>query len=152
VVLGLKSSILHFLTTTALLGGAWILLLCVTLAPAQKATPNESGSPKYDLHSEMKTKGVVDEVKLLPFGSRKDVTQLTLKSGDDKVFVYVCPKPFQEEMGISFSKGDEISVTGSKVKLEGSDVILARELVKGTDTLMFRDDKGNPVWDSRTGK
>jgi hypothetical protein len=63
-----------------------------------------------------------------------------------------CPKPFQEEMGISFSKGDEIAVTGSKVKQDTSDVILARELVKGTDTLMFRDDKGNPVWDSRTGK
>jgi hypothetical protein len=55
-------------------------------------------------------------------------------------------------MGISFSKGDEIAVTGSKVKQDTSDVILARELVKGTDTLMFRDDKGNPVWDSRTGK
>jgi hypothetical protein len=64
----------------------------------------------------------------------------------------VCPKPFQEEMGISFSKGEEIAVTGSKVKQETLDVILARELVKGTDTLLFRDDKGKPVWDSRTGK
>jgi hypothetical protein len=24
--------------------------------------------------------------------------------------------------------------------------------VKGSDTLLFRDDKGKPVWDSRTGK
>jgi hypothetical protein len=55
-------------------------------------------------------------------------------------------------MGISFSKGDEIAVTGSKVKQEASDVILARELVKGADTLLFRDSKGHPVWDSRTGK
>lgn len=31
-------------------------------------------------------------------------------------------------------------------------VILARELVKGTDTLQFRDDKGNPLWDLRTSK
>jgi hypothetical protein len=55
-------------------------------------------------------------------------------------------------MGISFSKGDEIAVTGSKVKPEASVVILARKLEKGTDTLLFRDDKGNPVWDWRTGK
>jgi hypothetical protein len=55
-------------------------------------------------------------------------------------------------MGISFAKGDEIAVTGSKVKQETSDVILAREMVKGSDTLMFRDDKGKPVWDERTGK
>jgi hypothetical protein len=24
--------------------------------------------------------------------------------------------------------------------------------VKGSDTLLFRDDKGKPVWDARTGK
>jgi len=32
------------------------------------------------------------------------------------------------------------------------EIILAREMVKGTDTLMFRDGKGNPEWDPRTGK
>jgi hypothetical protein len=55
-------------------------------------------------------------------------------------------------MWISFIKGDELAVTGSKVKQETADVILAREVVKGTDTLMFRDEKGKPVWDDRTGK
>ena len=128
------------------------LLLYVTLGFSQKAQQDEGSLPKYDLHTETKTKGVVDEVKLLPLGTRKDFTELIIKSGDDKVHIYVCPKPFQVEMGISFSKGDEISVTGSKVKQETSDVILARELVKGTDTLLFRDSKGKPVWDWRTGK
>jgi len=94
----------------------------------------------------------VEEVKLLPLGTRKDFTELIIQSGDDKVHIYVCPKTFQEEMGISFSKGDQIAVTGSKVKQEGSDVILARELVKGQDTVLFRDDKGSPVWNWRTGK
>ena len=91
-------------------------------------------------------------MKLLPLGTRKDFTELIIQSGDDKVHIYVCPKTFQEEMGISFSKGDQIAVTGSKVKQEGSDVILARELVKGQDTVLFRDDKGSPVWNWRTGK
>ena len=91
-------------------------------------------------------------MNLLPLGARKDFTELIIKSGDDKVHIYVCPKSFQEELGISFSKGDEIAVTGSKVKQEASDVILARELVKGTETFLFRDDKGNPVWNARTGK
>ena len=128
------------------------LFLFVTLGFAQKAQQDEGGVPKYDLHTETKTKGVVDEVKLFPLGTRKDFTELIIKSGDDKIHIYVCPKAFQEEIGISFSKGDEIAVTGSKVKQETSDVILARELVRGTDTLLFRDDKGKPVWDWRTGK
>ena len=129
-----------------------LLLLCVTPGRSQKAQPDGSSLPKYDLHTEMKTKGIVDEVNVLPLGTRKDFTELVIKAGDDKLRIYVCPKPFQEEMGISFSKGDEVAVTGSKVKQEASDVILARELVKGTDTVLFRDNKGNPVWDWRTGK
>ena len=128
------------------------LLLFALPALAQKTEPKDSSPPKYDLHTETKTKGVVDEVNLLPFGARKDFTELIIKNGDDKIHIYVCPKPFQEEMGITFTKGDEIAVTGSKIKQDTSDIILVRELIKGTDTLMFRDDKGNPVWDPRTGK
>jgi hypothetical protein len=47
---------------------------------------------------------------------------------------------------VGFSKGDEIAVTGSKVKQDGADLVLAREVVKGNVTLVLRDDKGNPVW------
>jgi hypothetical protein len=39
-----------------------------------------------------------------------------------------------------------VAFTGSKVKYGGVDLILAREVVKGSDTLVLRDDKGNPVW------
>lgn len=129
-----------------------VLVCCAMPGFAQKASQDTGTMPKYDLHTEMKTKGTVDEVNVLPVGSRKDLTELIIKNGDDKIHIYVCPKTFEQEMGISFSKGDEIAVTGSKVKQEASDVILARELVKGSDTLVFRDDKGNPVWDPRTGK
>lgn len=129
-----------------------ILVSCATPAIGQKASQDSAIVPKYDLKTEIKTKGIVDEVKILPLGSRKDLREVIIKSGEEKIYIYVCPQTFEEEMGISFSKGDEIAVTGSKVKQEETDVILARELVKGTDTLVFRDDKGNPVWDPRTGK
>ena len=128
------------------------LLLCVTPGLSQTPQPQENSLPKYDLQTETKIKGVIDEVNLLSVGARKDFTELIIKNGDDKAHIYLCPKPFQEEMGISFTKGDAIAVTGSKVKQLEAEVILARELVKGTDTLSFRDNKGKPVWDSRTGK
>jgi hypothetical protein len=131
--------------------------ICLFLAPGAVAgvaqnAPADRNAPKYDLQTEMKTKGIVDEINVLTVGSRKDFMELVLKKGEDKIHVYVCPRPFQEEIGVSFAKGDEIAVTGSKVKQETLDVILAREMVRGTDTLMFRDDKGKPVWDWRTGK
>ena len=133
----------------------WVpLLLLVWASPglSQKAPPPDVSLPKYDLQTETKTDGVIDEVNQLSVGKRKDFTELIIKRGDDKLHIYVCPKPFQDEIGLSLGKGDRIEVTGSKVKQEASEVILARQMVKGTDTLMFRDDKGNPVWDLRTGK
>lgn len=127
------------------------VLLCPLPLIGQHAA-NDGGAPKYDPKTEAKSKGVVDDIKTLSLGSRKDFIQLIVKSGDDKLEAFVCPKPFEDEMGITFAKGDEITLTGSKVKQQDSEVILVRELVKGTDTLVFRDDKGSPVWDWRTGK
>jgi len=94
-------------------------------------------------------KGAVEEMKLPPKGSEKEVAHLLVKTGTDTVDVYLCPKSFLDDMGVSFSKGDEIALTGSKVKQGEADLILAREVVKGNDTLVLRDDKGNPVWSWR---
>ncbi len=152
MLIGREASILQRQAIGILFCIQLFLLLSGTPGLSQKSQPKSDGLPKYDLQTEAKTAGVIEEVNLLSFGTRKDFTELIVKSGEDKVHIYLCPKPYQEEMGMSFSKGDEIAVTGSKVKQEAADVILARQLVKGTDTLLFRDDKGKPVWDWRTGK
>lgn len=147
-----KTSKLHPQTYQQVSRVACLAVCCITTAWSQKVPAVDTTLPKYDLQTESKSKGVVDEVRLVPWGVKKEVSELILKIGDDKVRISVCPKPFQEEMGISFTKGDEIAITGSKVHQEGAEVILAREMVRGTDTLMFRDDKGKPVWNDRTGK
>jgi hypothetical protein len=131
---------------------ALIMLLCVVPAFSQKAQPEAAGFPKYDSQTETKTKGVIEEIKTFALGKRSDYTELMVKSGNDTLEIYLSPKPFEDEMGISFAKGDEVSVTGCKIKQADADVILAREVVKGPDTFLFRDDKGKPVWDERTGK
>lgn len=81
-----------------------------------------------------------------PKGSEKEVVHLMVKTGSDTLDVYLTPKSFLDDMGMDFSKGDEISLTGSKVKVGDADLILARELVKGNNTFTLRDDKGGPVW------
>jgi hypothetical protein len=121
-----------------------VALLCTVLLVAQKT--QETSPPKYDVHTETKMKGTVEEVKLPPKGSEKEIAHLLVKTGTDTADVYLCPKSFLDDMGVSFSKGDEIAVTGSKVKQGEADLIVAREVVKGTDTLVLRDDQGKPVW------
>jgi hypothetical protein len=107
----------------------------------------QASLPKYDPATETKMKGTVQELKLPEKGSDKDVAaHLVVKSGPDTLDVYLCPKSFLEDMGSTLAKGDEVSLTGSKVKQDGTDMILAREVVKGNDTIVLRDDKGKPVW------
>jgi len=113
----------------------------LSLASAAQTAP-----PKYDPSTEMKMKGVVEELKLPPKGKEHDAAHLVMKNGDQMVDIYLCPKSFMDEMGVSFTAGDEIAFTGSKVKAGSDEMILAREVVKGQDTLVLRDDKGNPVW------
>ena len=125
---------------------ALIALLAVDSASAQKNPASAAASPKYDLQTEAKFKGTVEQVKLPPKGSEKDTIYLLVKTGADMLDVYLCPGSFLEDMGVSFKKGDEIALTGSKVKQDEADLILAREVVKGTDTLVLRDDKGKPIW------
>jgi hypothetical protein len=121
-----------------------IAILYALPLDAQRA--QETNRPRYDLNTETKMKGTVEEVKLPPKGSEKEVAHLLVKTGTDTVDVYLCPKSFLDDMGVSFSKGDEITLTGSRIKQGESDLILAREVVKGADTLVLRDAKGNPVW------
>lgn len=106
----------------------------------------QSNAPKYDATTEMKMKGTVEDLKLPEKGHEKEIVHLVMKNGDETVDIYLCPKSFMDDMGVTFNKGDEISFTGSKVKQDGADMVLARELIKGQDTLVLRDDKGKPVW------
>jgi hypothetical protein len=123
-----------------------IALLALTMVFCVSPLAGQANLPKYDLATETKMKGTVQELKLPEKGSEKDSAHLLVKSGTDTLDVYLCPKSFLEDMGSTIAKGDEVSLTGSKVKQDGAEMILARELVKGNDTLVLRDDKGKPVW------
>jgi len=127
---------------------SFVLAIAVLVAQpllSQKAQP--ANRPKYDLSTESKNKGTVEEVKIPPKGSEKEIAHLMVKFGADTVDVYLCPKSFLDDMGVTFTNGDEITLTGSKVKQGDADLILARQVVTVSgDTLVLRDDKGNPVW------
>ena len=121
--------------------------VCAASMFAQKAS--DASQPKYDIQTETKMKGTIEELKLPPADNKKEIVHLMAKTGTDTVDIYLCPKEFLDDMGITFAKGDEIAMTGSKVKQGEADLILAREVVRGTDTLVLRDEKGNPIWSWR---
>ena len=102
--------------------------------------------PKYDPTTENKLKGIVEQLKLVPPTGGKSVAYLVIKNGEGTVQIFLCPKRFLDDMGVNFKAGDEIQVTGSKVKQDGTELILAREVAKGGDTLIVRFKDGKPAW------
>jgi len=105
----------------------------------------QSPPPKYDPSTETTLKGAVDQLKLVPPSGGKPVAYLTMKE-KDSAEVFLCPKSFLDQMGVDFKSGDEIEIVGSKVKKDSADLILAREIIKGGDTLTLRFKDGKPAW------
>jgi hypothetical protein len=102
--------------------------------------------PKYDPATEGKFKGTVSELKFVPPTGGKPIAYLVMKSGSDAMEIFLCPKKFLEDMGVDFKANEEIEVIGSKIKQDGADLTLAREVVKGGDTLTLRFKDGRPAW------
>ena len=127
-------------------GGLFANALSVLALILATISVSAQAAPKYDPATETKLKGTVQELKFVPPSGGKPVAYLVIKSGSDTLQVFLCPKTFLDQMGTTFKPQDQIEVTGSKVKQDGEDLILAREVDKGDDMLTLRFKDGKPAW------
>lgn len=127
-----------------------VRLLQLTAIALVATSAFSQAPPKYDQATETTVKGTVGELKLVPPTGGKPIAYLVTKTGPDKekdmVQVFLCPKTFLDQMGIAFKTDEAIEVKGSKIKEDGADLVLAREMVKGGDTFIFRFPDGKPAW------
>ena len=84
-----------------LLVTTFVAVLTLDSASSQK---NEANTPKYDLKTEAKMKGIVEELKLPAKASEKEAAHLLVKNGTDTVDVYLCQKSFLDDMGVTSKK------------------------------------------------
>lgn len=130
----------------------WLrLLVAVLLACAAVPVIGQKGNgdaPKYDVTKEVTVKGAVEEVvdHNCPVSGGMGA-HFMLKMADGSIIeVHLAPTKFVKSYELVFAKGDQVEVVGSKVNFEGKDTILAKQITRGQDSFVFRDDKGKPVW------
>lgn len=99
----------------------------------------------YDPNTETTVKGTVEKVTEIGKQGRTG-THLTLRVGEQAYDVHVGPTSYVAESGFAFSAGNQIEVTGSKIKVGSSDAIVAREIKKDGKVLTLRDRQGIPKW------
>ena len=120
--------------------------LLLILPQATAAQRNLNTGPKYDIANEVKIKGTIEDIREVP--GEFQGTHLVVKTDTGTVLVRLAPADFLKEMDVSFNKGDAVVVTGAKApdSTATEEVIMAREIIVGTNDTTLRDDKGVPVW------
>lgn len=130
-----------------LLRCAVALVFAWTLSAADNAAKDvKAPGPSYDTAKVIEIQAKVAEVRGVPKGSPMDGLHLMVQSGGETLDVYVGPAEFVKVFEVTFAKGDQVHVIGSKVSFEGSTIVLAREVSIGTVTLLCRDKDGEPLW------
>jgi hypothetical protein len=138
-----EGSIMKTLITAVAI--AALVLFTPLSAAAQTAPP---ASPKYDLTAETLIKG-----KILSVHDRECPVSGTmgahfmLEATNGKVYeVHLAPTKFAKTYDMVFTPGEKVEVLGTTVVFQEKDAILARQIKHGTETVTFRDKKGNPSW------
>ncbi|MHB8484307.1 MAG: hypothetical protein ACYDCM_01050 [Candidatus Acidiferrales bacterium] len=123
-----------------------MFLMVLAIPSFAQTTARRKSVPVYDPATEVTMKGTVEAVKQLAGPRGWAGTHLGLKTDAETLDVHVGPSWFLAQSKISFAKGDQIEVTGSKVKFENSDAVIAREIKKGDKTITLRNAQGIPAW------
>jgi hypothetical protein len=71
-----------------------------------------------------------------------------VKTDTDTVRIHLGPTAFVNDRKIEIEEGDRVVVTGSRVTLGDSEVVLVREVRKGDTTWTLRNPAGQPLWDT----
>jgi len=75
--------------------------------------------------------------------------QLMLQTGNETIPVQLGPAWFIDRHTPRIEANDTITVTGSRVTMDGRPAIVAADITRGNELLKLRDDNGMPVWPRR---
>jgi len=137
----------------AVMGGLALVSASWAAAQGPMRCCMRGGMPRYDTANEATYKGTVDEIRYHDrAGMAGTGTHLIMKSDDKALDVHLGPTDFLAAQQMTFAKGDQIEVIGSKVKFGDAEAIIAREVKKGDKTLTLRDAQGVPKWSRGRGR
>lgn len=125
----------------------WIVVAVAVLVAVPVLAGNAGKHPEYNASAEVTLKGKAAEVTVKPDWMGDRAVNILLDTPDKKkVHVDIAPNDFITLMGLVLSTGDELEITGSWAKLDGEDVLLARQIRKQNIVISVRAPSGKPVW------
>jgi len=128
-------------TPRMVMGTAVVILVVLLLTSPRHRVP------VYSTSDEGVLQGVVQDVHefYCPI-SGDEGTHLLVKTADGTLHVHVAPTRFLRDKRLSFSKGDQIEVVGSRIVYNGHEALIARTVTRGDQTVASREPNGKPMW------
>ena len=104
----------------------------------------------YDLKTVETIGGKVLSIeKTTPAKRRGYWVDLMLQTLNETIAVQLGPAWYIDTQTPRIEANDTITVTGSRLTLDGRSAIVAADITKGNELLKLRDDNGIPVWPRR---
>jgi hypothetical protein len=136
------------------------ILAAVLLAAALPAWGRDAGqtghlaSPPalFDPQTVATFTGIIVAGPVIPKGGLPEPVQFTLKTERESLTVLLGPSWFIEGQDFPIAALDRVEVKGSRLLLEGKNVVVAAEIRKGDKVLRLRDGQGAPLWGGRGRK
>ncbi len=103
-----------------------------------------SEAVKYNAATETQITGVVQDVQdfACPVSDGEIGGHIRVASQTGIIQVHLAPAHILRANQIRFAKGDRVEVIGSKVRYQGKEDIIAREITRGADLYVLRDESG----------
>ena len=104
----------------------------------------------YDSKTVETIQGKVVSVEKMP--SRRGHgygVHLMVQTDKETIAVHLGPARYVEKQTPRIETNDTISVTGSRVKVDGKPALIAAEVKKGNEILKLRGENGVPMWSGR---
>jgi len=118
-----------------------------TTALAQRGPGGPMTASRYDPKTEVTVTGTVEKItESASRGGLRMGRHVTLETDGGTVEVHLGPVGYWKKNGFDLAKGDTIEVTGSKSKVDDTEVMRAREVKKGEKTVTLRNAQGVPLW------
>jgi len=131
-------------TISSLLLVVAVVLSWTALAHSQRGRGNCLSN--YDMTTETAITGTVQQVVHQTGKRGWNGTHLVIKTESETLPVHVGRSSYLAKQQFSFTAGDQVSILGSRVKMDGTDALIAREITKSEKTLVLRNAQGVPYW------
>ncbi len=89
---------------------------------------------------------VVSVEKTNPPAQRGYGVHLMLQTEKETIEVHLGPARYVEKQSMKIAAKDTITVTGSRIIVDGKPAIIAAQVKKGDEVLKLRDENGVPAW------